>query len=172
MATYSFAWQASLTDGAEIVETGGSLDAVKLTNFTYGTAIHRRMTIQKYETSANVYKLWDYTNGDWQAMIIQVLDQSGYVLVAGQADQFASGVPTGSAARVQQWDVSCYQPLVIGPNAVRCHATLTPDATGVNGSGIPNILISTTSVSGKYANIWIRNASTTTATEVDVWFLG
>jgi hypothetical protein len=170
MANYQLSWQASLTDGSTILVTAGSLDAVKLTEFTTGTIIYRRVTVPAYSSSANVVKLWDYTQGDWSAAIVQVVDGEGYVLVAGQCDTFSSGAPTGSAARCQCFDVSCYQPLVIGPQAVRCHATLAT-ATGVSG-GVPTILTDASTAAGKWVSLYVRNASTTTATEIDVWILG
>ena len=170
MANFSFAWQASLTDGSTILVTAGSLDAVKLTEYTTGTILYRRVTVPAYASSANVVKLWDYTQGDWSTMIVQVTDGEGYVLVAGQADTFTAGAPTGSAPRVQCFDLSCYQPLVLGPQAVRCHATLNT-ATGVSG-GVPTILTDAGTVAGKWASMYARNSSTTTATEIDVWIMG
>jgi len=170
-ANFSFAWQASLTEDSSILLTGGSLDAVKLTSFTTGTVIYRRITLAPYASAANVVKLWDYTQGDWSSFIVQVVDQAGYCVVAGLCDTFTAGVPTEAAERVQSVDVSCFQPFVLGPQAVRCHATLGT-ATGVDGSGIPTILTSGTTAAGKWVNMFARNASTTTATEIDVWITG
>jgi hypothetical protein len=73
-ANFSFAWQASLTEDSSILLTGGSLDAVKLTSFTTGTVIYRRITLAPYASAANVVKLWDYTQGDWSSFIVQVVD--------------------------------------------------------------------------------------------------
>ena len=170
MANFQFAWQASLTENSSILVTAGSLDAVKLTEYTTGTILYRRVTLPAYADSSDVVKLWDYTQGDWSTMIVQVVDGAGYVLVAGQADTFTAGAPTGAAARCQCFDVSCYQPLVLGPQAVRCHATLAT-ATGVSG-GVPTILTDASTAAGKWASMYVRNSSTTTATEIDVWILG
>jgi hypothetical protein len=38
--------------------------------------------------------------------------------------------------------------------------------------GIPTILTDGSTVAGKWATMYAKNASTTTATEVDVWVLG
>ncbi|NBW15907.1 MAG: hypothetical protein EBR82_48780 [Caulobacteraceae bacterium] len=171
MASYEFAWQASLTDGSTILVTAGSLDAVKLTSFTTGTIIYRRVTLPAYASSANIVTLWDYTQGDWSTFIVQVTDAAGYCVIADRADIFTAGAPAGTAPRVQATDVSCFQPYVRGPNAVRCHATLST-ATGVDGSGIPTILTDAGTAAGKYRAIYAKNASTTTATEIDVWILG
>lgn len=170
MANFSFAWQASLSESSSILLTGGSLDAVKLTEFTTGTLIYRRVTLPAYADSSDVVKLWDYTQGDWSSFIVQVVDQEGYAVVAGQCDTFTAGAPTGAAARCQAFDLSCYQPLVLGPQAVRCHATLGT-ATGVSG-GIPTILTDASTAAGKWVSMYAKNASTTTATELDVWITG
>jgi hypothetical protein len=170
MANFQFAWQASLTENSSILVTAGSLDAVKLTEYTTGTILYRRVTLPAYADSSDVVKLWDYTQGDWSTFIVQVTDAAGYCVVAGQCDTFSAGAPTGSAARCQAFDLSCYQPLVLGPQAVRCHATLNT-ATGVSG-GVPTILTDGSTVAGKWASMYAKNASTTTATEVDVWVLG
>lgn len=170
MANFSFAWQASLSESSSILLTGGSLDAVKLTEFTTGTLIYRRVTLPAYADSTDVVKLWDYTQGDWSSFIVQVVDQEGYAVVAGQCDTFTAGAPSGAAARCQAFDLSCYQPLVLGPQAVRCHATLGT-ATGVSG-GIPTILTDASTAAGKWSSMYAKNASTTTATELDVWITG
>jgi len=172
MATkdFQFAWQASLSDGSTI-QTAGSLETVKLAEYTTGTLIYRRVTLPAYADSSDVVKLWDYTQGDWSFFAFQIVGGEGYAIVAGQVDAFTAGAPAGTSARVQAFDVTCTHPLVLGPQAARVHVTLAT-ATGVDGSGIPTILTNASTASGKWATLYAKNTSTTDAIEADLWIWG
>ena len=145
--------------------TAGSLDAVKLTEYTTGTIIYRRVTVPAYASSANVVKLWDYTQGDWSTMIVQVVDGAGTFWSPGRLTR-----SPGRAADERRGGVSASTcPATSRSFSARRRFGVTRHSQPRRGGGgVPTILTDASTAAGKWASMYVRNSSTTTATEIDV----
>lgn len=171
--TLRFFWDLITTIGGNTQATQGVLTPVKEVTLPEGRRFHGRFILPK-KTGATTpvpIEVFVYDNGvsNFQALVVQAVDQTGYFRVQWLADQGTSAPAGGASSRVQEVDCSCHLPFILHTHVARTNPVLAT-AAGLSG-GKPGIGSDASTALGRIWKVWCENDSLTDDIEVDVWLV-